>query len=221
MTVMSLIRGIVALLLVAGCLAQQEVLSVEDRKRAITPAISDLGDRLLKEGKIPGLSIGVVHSNGTVELKSWGVKTEDGDAMTSDVRVSLHSDTARMPGTEINLCLQTLFHIASCSKAFLSASLGILMDDFAYGWNRTALPAGMSRFDWHTKIIDLLPDDWQLMDQWASEEATVRDVLSHQSGLPRYGHLRDLLAHIRIHRYCTVMTSRTDVRIPLSTLSTE
>ena len=80
---------------------------------------------------------------------------------------------------------KTLMFLASCSKAFLSASVGILMDDFAQGRNNTPLPPGVPRFDWYTPVKDILPDDWQLMDDWATQRATVRDVLSHQSGLPR------------------------------------
>jgi CubicO group peptidase (beta-lactamase class C family) len=38
---------------------------------------------------------------------------------------------------------------------------------------------------WDTKIKNLLPDDWKLMDEWATEKASLRDVLSHVSGLPR------------------------------------
>ena len=81
--------------------------------------------------------------------------------------------------------LQTLLVIASCSKAFLAASVGILIDDFARGRNQSALPLGVQTLDWHTKLIDFLRDDWKLMDEWASEKAMLRDVLSHQSGLPR------------------------------------
>lgn len=60
------------------------------------------------------------------------------------------------------------------------------MDDFASGRNVTPLPLGVEQFDWHTKVKDILPDEWELMDEWASEKANIRDVLSHVSGLPRY-----------------------------------
>lgn len=81
---------------------------------------------------------------------------------------------------------QTLFYLASCSKAFLSASIGILIDDFQHGRNKVPLPRGVKRFDWYTKVKDILPYEWQLMDEDATEHATIRDVLSHQSGMPRY-----------------------------------
>ena len=71
--------------------------------------------------------------------------------------------------------------------------MGILIDDFAHGRNVTPLPFELQVFDWHTKARDLLPNDWRLMDEWASEKASIRDILSHASGIPRY----DLLTLIR------------------------
>jgi hypothetical protein len=78
------------------------------------------------------------------------------------------------------------------SKAFTAASLGLVMDDYAHGRNVTSLPNGLLTFDWDTKLRDLLPDDWKLMDQSASEHARVRDILSHMSGLPRCARFLDL-----------------------------
>jgi hypothetical protein len=71
------------------------------------------------------------------------------------------------------------------SKAFTAASLGLMIDDFAHGRNVTPLPDGLATLTWDTKLNDLLPDDWQLMDQSASEHARIRDILSHMSGLLR------------------------------------
>jgi hypothetical protein len=78
------------------------------------------------------------------------------------------------------------------SKAFTAASLGLVMDDYAHGRNVTSLPNGLPTFDWDTKLRDLLPDDWKLMDQSASEHARVRDILSHMSGLPRCARFHNL-----------------------------
>lgn len=61
-----------------------------------------------------------------------------------------------------------------------------MMDDFTTGKNTTALPPGLTEITWQTKIKSLLPSEWELMDEWASEKANVRDILSHVSGLPRY-----------------------------------
>ncbi|GJE94200.1 beta-lactamase/transpeptidase-like protein [Phanerochaete sordida] len=133
-------------------------------KRVITPQLAELTEKIMRDYNMSGLTLGVVHSNDTVEYGAFGRKTEDNDEMTSD----------------------TLFDMASCSKAFLAGAVGILLDDFAQGKNRAPLPSGVQKLDWHTKLVDLLPNDWQLMDEWASRKATIRDILSHQSGLPRH-----------------------------------
>ena len=42
---------------------------------------------------------------------------------------------------------KTLFCLASCSKAFLATSVGLLIDDYANGKNVTPLPSDVKRFD--------------------------------------------------------------------------
>lgn len=64
--------------------------------------------------------------------------------------------------------------------------MGILIDDFANGRNTTALPDGLHELTWNTKLNELLPGEWKLTDQWASEKTALKDALSHVSGLPRY-----------------------------------
>ena len=59
------------------------------------------------------------------------------------------------------------------------------MDDYASGANSTPLPRGLESLGWKTKIADLLPDDWRLMDSYASAKVDVIDALSHVTGLPR------------------------------------
>lgn len=130
----------------------------------IVPAYSDFVGRILKESKISGLSLAVVRTDGRLELGAWGNKTEEGEPVTTD----------------------TLFYIGSLSKAFTASALGILMDDFAHGRNKTALPPGLNTFDWNTKVKDILPGQWSLKDEWASEKASIRDILAHVSGMPRH-----------------------------------
>ena len=64
--------------------------------------------------------------------------------------------------------------------------MGILMDDFAHGRNSTPLPSELSRFDWDTKIADVLPDEWKLQDEISTRLSTFRDAFSHVTGMPRY-----------------------------------
>jgi CubicO group peptidase (beta-lactamase class C family) len=65
---------------------------------------------------------------------------------------------------------QTLFAIASTTKAFTAAALAILVDE--------------GRLHWNDRVADVLPG-FQLSDPYASHEMRVRDLLSHRSGLPR------------------------------------
>jgi hypothetical protein len=58
------------------------------------------------------------------------------------------------------------------------------MDDFEHGRNVTPLPPTLTEFNWHSKIQDILPGEWKLMDEWASKKANLEDILSHVSGLP-------------------------------------
>ena len=64
---------------------------------------------------------------------------------------------------------KTLFQIASVSKAFTAASLAILVDDGKLGWD--------------DPVIDYLPE-FQMFDAWVTREFTIRDLLTHRSGLP-------------------------------------
>ena len=50
--------------------------------------IKALIQSLMERARIPGLSIGVVHPDSSTELASWGIRTEGGDPMTSDVSSS-------------------------------------------------------------------------------------------------------------------------------------
>ncbi|KAJ7873502.1 beta-lactamase/transpeptidase-like protein [Mycena olivaceomarginata] len=93
------------------------------------------------------MSLGIVSPNGDVEFGAWGNKTESGESIAPD----------------------TIFGIGSLSKGFLSASLGILMQDFADGTNTTALPSG-----------------WRTEDEFSTYKADLRDLLSHVTGLPSH-----------------------------------
>lgn len=75
--------------------------------------------------------------------------------------------------------------MASCSKAFTAAAVGLLIEDYAAGKNVTPLPDGLHRLDWDTKLKDILPGQWELMDVFASELTSIKDLLSHQTGVPR------------------------------------
>ncbi|KAJ7292172.1 beta-lactamase/transpeptidase-like protein [Mycena rebaudengoi] len=130
----------------------------------ITDEFSKFVQDTMQANNVSGLSVGVLRPDDQVEYGSWGERTEEGDPIT--------------PGT--------LFNLGSCSKAFLPAALGILMQDFERGENKTALPPAISAFNWDTKMQDLLPGEWLLEDPVTTKEANLKDLLSHQTGLPEY-----------------------------------
>jgi CubicO group peptidase (beta-lactamase class C family) len=62
----------------------------------------------------------------------------------------------------------TLFDIGSNSKAFTTAALGILVDE--------------NKISWDDKVIDFIPE-FRLYNPYVTEEFTIRDLLTHRSGL--------------------------------------
>jgi hypothetical protein len=56
------------------------------------------------------------------------------------------------------------------------------MDDINNGRGAHALPEGLKLLTWDTKLKDILLD-LKLMDQTALQLATLRDAMSHMTGL--------------------------------------
>ena len=52
----------------------------------LTPDVVQLVQKAVDVGKIPGLAVAIVHTNKTTEYGTWGIKSEDGAKMTTDVR---------------------------------------------------------------------------------------------------------------------------------------
>ena len=63
----------------------------------------------------------------------------------------------------------TRFAIGSTTKAMTSAALGMLVDE--------------GKLRWDDRVIDHLPD-FRLYDPYVTRELTIRDLLTHRSGLP-------------------------------------
>lgn len=66
---------------------------------------------------------------------------------------------------------ETLFAIGSCTKAFTSFIAGNLVDE--------------GLVEWDQPVIDILPQ-FRLWDQYATTNVTLRDLLTHRTGLPRH-----------------------------------
>jgi CubicO group peptidase (beta-lactamase class C family) len=110
-------------------------------------------DRFIEDGMaewdIPGLSIAVVKDGELVHAAGYGV-LEKGDTRPVDEH--------------------TLFGVASVSKAFTAAAVGILVDE--------------GRLDWDDPVVRHLPG-FRLYDPFVSETVTVRDLLTHRVGVGR------------------------------------
>ena len=116
-------------------------------------AVDALVQEGLKAWQVPGAAVAVVKGDEVLHLKGYGVR-------------QLGSDKAVTP--------DTLFAIASTTKAFTATAAALLVDDGKMKWDdpvRKHLPA------------------FQLSDPLASEQVTLRDLLCHRTGLSRHDQL--------------------------------
>jgi len=131
------------------------------------PGLSERIEEGMKEWDIPGMAVAIVHNDSVVFAEGFGVRELPGPMPTGrpDQRPS-----AGDPDTLHQVDEHTLFGVASISKAFTAAALGLLVDE--------------GRIDWDDPIVEYLPD-FELYDPWVTENITIRDALSHRSGLGR------------------------------------
>jgi CubicO group peptidase (beta-lactamase class C family) len=112
--------------------------------------IDAYAQNVMNTWKRPGMAIAVVKDDKQVFAKGYGV---------------------RELGKQEPVDADTLFAIASNSKAFTAAALAILVDE--------------KKVAWDDKVSKYLPD-FQMYDPWVTSELTVRDLLSHRVGLDTF-----------------------------------
>ncbi len=113
------------------------------------PGIDGWIETEMERWGIPGMAVGVVRGDSLVYARGFGVLgLED-----------------RRPVDE-----NTLFGVASTTKAMTAAAIGLLVDE--------------GRLHWDDRVVDHLPD-FRLADPWATRHATIRDLLTHQVGVGR------------------------------------
>lgn len=103
--------------------------------------------KMVQEWDVPSATIGIVKDGKLVFTGNYGVKTV-GNTKQPDAN--------------------TLYAIASNSKAFTSAVMGMLVQE--------------GKVDWNDKVKDYLPY-FAVYDEWVSNHVTIRDLLSHRVGL--------------------------------------
>ena len=112
--------------------------------------LEDFVRRVMQEWRGRGVALAVVKNDEVIYLQGFGLR-----------------DEARgLPVTT-----QTLFPIASCTKAFTTASMAILADQ--------------GKLNWDTPVREYIPS-FKLYDPFATERATPRDLVAHRTGLPRH-----------------------------------
>lgn len=104
-------------------------------------------EKAMKTFDVPGVAVAVVKDGKVVLSKGYGVrKLGDKTPVTAD----------------------TLFGIASNSKAFTAAALAMLVEE--------------GKLQWDDRVVDHLPS-FQMHDSYVTRELTIRDLLVHRSGL--------------------------------------
>ncbi len=101
----------------------------------------------MKAFDIPGLALAIVKDGKVVYAKGYGVRRIDDPAPVTT---------------------RTLFAIASNTKAFTAAAVGILVDE--------------GKVEWDGAVSKYLPD-FRVADPYVSSQLMVRDLLSHRTGL--------------------------------------
>ncbi|MFN2314516.1 MAG: serine hydrolase domain-containing protein, partial [Bacteroidales bacterium] len=112
-----------------------------------TRQIDRLAESVLKEFNVPGIAVAVVKDDKVLHMKGYGVRSVATGQKTDE---------------------HTLFAIASNTKAFTVAALGILIDE--------------GKLTWETKVIDIIPE-FRLYNAYVTEDFNIKDLLSHRSGL--------------------------------------
>jgi len=109
--------------------------------------LDDVVNRTMKTFNVPGIAVAIIKDGKVVISKGYGV---------SNINTQQKVDG------------NTLFGIASNSKAFTTAALGMLVDE--------------KRINWDDKVIKYIPE-FKMYNDYVTNEFTIRDLLTHRSGL--------------------------------------
>lgn len=124
------------------------IVSHKSHAQVITSAkIDSLTELTLKTFDVPGIAVAVVKDGKVIHAKGYGVRSLNTKQKVDD---------------------NTLFGIASNSKAFTVAALALLIDD--------------GKLKWDHKVTDYIPE-FRMYNPYVTEEFTIRDLLTHRSGL--------------------------------------
>lgn len=109
--------------------------------------IDSLVEKTMKTFDVPGMAVAVLKDGNIYHKNTYGVRSQKTNAKVNE---------------------NTLFGVASNTKAFTAAALGQLIDQ--------------GKLTWDTKVNDIIPE-FKLYDSYVTAEFTVRDLITHRSGL--------------------------------------
>jgi CubicO group peptidase (beta-lactamase class C family) len=104
----------------------------------------------MAEWQVPGIAVGVIHKGELAFAKGYGFRDVD----------------KGLPVTP-----ETLFAIGSCSKAFTTFDMALLVEE--------------GKLEWDKPVREYLPG-FRMYDPAATDGMTPRDLVCHRSGLPRH-----------------------------------
>lgn len=156
-------------------------------------AFDSLVEETMEHWHVPGLSVAVVHGDDTF-AKGYG-------------KATLAPPTNATP--------DTLYYVGSTTKSFTAASILLLIEDSRR--NGSNLP----RLELTTPVSSIIRDEFVLPSTYATEKATLEDLMTHRTGMPRhetsYGNdtLRGYVENLRnlpltadlrtTYQYCNLM----------------
>jgi CubicO group peptidase (beta-lactamase class C family) len=109
--------------------------------------IDQLVENTIKTFEVPGIAVAIIKDGKVIHSKGYGVRSLNTKARVDE---------------------NTLFGIASNSKAFTTASLAMLVDE--------------KKLKWDDKVTDHIPE-FRMYNPYVTEEFTIRDLVTHRSGL--------------------------------------
>lgn len=121
--------------------------SISLHAQLTTTEIDSLVQRTLRTFDVPGIAVAVIKDGNIIHSKGYGVRSLK---------------------TKQKVDENTLFGIASNSKAFTAAALAMMVD--------------VGKLNWDDKVTDYIPE-FKLYSPYVTEEFTIKDLLTHRSGL--------------------------------------
>lgn len=127
-----------------------QFIAAQDKRNILPPGLDTYIAKVLQTFEVPGMSVAIVKDGKPLLTKGYGIKKLGGNAPVD---------------------ANTLFAIASNSKAFTGTALAMLVEE--------------GKLKWDDPVVTYLP--WfKTSDSYITANLTIRDLLVHQSGIPAY-----------------------------------